>query len=260
MPSKKSNGVERKPVPVTTSDGLDLTFWWWDQAKARDKLLIVAPGFMQQHNTNIMKHIARMFWTDRDVLGVDFRGMAGNLGRYGFGRHEQKDLQAAFAWAKKMKYKRVELIGFSMGAYIALRAVAEDPGPVKRLYFVSGPTSIEEIVRTGGPLLQLWGFIKDWKRLKLRVWGGSQYFFRWDWPLGGHPDGRKLAEKVTIPVHYLVGTEDRLVLPRLTEAVFQHTRSPKSLTVIQDGQHAEYMAVTHPSQFLNWMREHGFRR
>lgn len=259
MPSKKrSNGVERKPIPVTTSDGLNLTFWLWDQERVKDKLLIVAPGFMQHHGTNIMKHVAHMFWKDRDVLGVDFRGMAENPGRYSFGRDEAKDLQAAFAWARKMKYKRVELIGFSMGAYISLRAVAEDPGPVQRLYFVSGPTNIEEIVLSGGPLLQLWGFLKDWKRIRLRVWAGSQFFFRWAWPLGGHPNGRELAGRVRIPVHYLVGTEDLLVLPRLTRAVFEQTRSPKSYTVVQDGQHAEYMAVTHPHRVLEWMREHGF--
>jgi alpha-beta hydrolase superfamily lysophospholipase len=253
------NGVERKPIQVTTSDGLSLSFWFWDQARVRDKLLIVAPGFMQHHGTNIMKHVARLFWQDRDVLGVDFRGMAGNPGRYSFGRDEQKDLQAAFAWAKKMRCKRVELIGFSMGAYISLRAVAEDPGPVQRLYFVSGPTSIEEVVSTLGPLRQLLYILLHPFHLQLRVWAGSQLFFRWAWPLGGHPDGRELAKKVKIPVQYLIGSDDQLVLPQLTEAIYDQTRSPKTLTIFEGGQHAEYMAVTQPGKFIRWMREHGYK-
>lgn len=251
--------VARKPVHVRTSDGLDLTFWWWDQRRVRDKLLIVAPGFAQHHGTNIMRHVARKFWDRRDVLGVDFRGMAGNPGRYGFGRDEQRDLQAAFAWAKKMRYKRVELIGFSMGAYIGLRALAEDPGPVKRFYFVSGPSSIEDIVKTLGPIRQVLAFLRHPERIQLRVWAGSQFFFRWAWPLGGHPPGTDLARRLKVPTHFLIGSEDQLVLPKLTQAVHAATRAPKTLTVFKDGQHAEYMAVTQPGQFLAWMRSNGYR-
>jgi pimeloyl-ACP methyl ester carboxylesterase len=254
-----SKGIDRQPIQVTTSDGLTLTFWWWDQVRRRDKLIIVAPGFMQHHGTNIMQHLAQVFWLERDVLGVDFRGMAGNPGRYSFGRDEHKDLLAAFAWAKRMKYKRVELVGFSMGAYIALRAVAEDPGPVKRLYFVSGPTSIEEVVKTWGPLRQILYFLRYPNHLRLRVWAGSQPFFRWAWPLGGHPDGRDLAKRLTVPVQYLIGSEDQLVLPALTRAVYDATPGKKSLTVFEGGQHAEYMAVVHPKKFVEWMRGHGFK-
>jgi len=225
----------------------------------RDKLLIVAPGFAQHHGTNIMRHLAHTFWQERDVLGVDFRGMAENPGRYSFGRDEQRDLQAAFAWARAMKYKRVELIGYSMGAYIGLRALAEDPGPVQRFYFVSGPTSIEDIVLTGGPLRQVLAFLMHPLRIHTRVWAGSQFLFRWAWPLGGHPDGRELAKKVTVPTHYLIGSDDQLVLPQLTQAVYDAATAPKTLTVFQGGQHAEYMAVTQPGKFLRWMREHGYK-
>jgi pimeloyl-ACP methyl ester carboxylesterase len=238
---------------------LDLTFWWWDQQRVRDKLLIVAPGFAQHHGTNIMRHLARMFWDRRDVLGVDFRGMAGNPGRYSFGRDEQKDLQAAFAWAKKMRYKRVELIGFSMGAYFGLRALAEDPGPVRRFYFVSGPSSLEDIVWSLGPIRQVLAFVRHPGRIRLRVWAGSQFLFRWAWPLGGHPPAAALAPRLKVPTHFLIGSEDRLVLPQLTRAVHAATRAPKTLTVIEGGQHAEYMAVTQPGKFLAWMRRNGYR-
>lgn len=256
MASKLRPGVERVPIQVRTADGLDLTFWLWDQRRVKDRLLIVSPGFLQHHGTNIMQHVARMFWDGGDVLGVDYRALAGNPGAYSFGIDESRDLQAAFAWARRMRYKRVELLGFSMGAYIALKAVAEDPGPVRRLYFVSGPTRIEEIVTSGGPVLQFWSFLKHWHYIRLRVWAGSQFLFRWAWPLrwGKHPDARTLAPKVRIPVHYLAGTEDRLVLPRLTRAVYEATQSKKSWTVLKDGQHAEYMALMMSKDFLAWMK------
>ena len=250
----KNQGIERKAIHVSTSDGLELTFWLWDQQRVKDKLLIVAPGFGQHHGTNIMKHVARLFWDKRDVLGVDFRGMAGNPGRYGFGYAEHLDLQAAFAWAKRQGYKEVELIGFSMGAYISLRALAEYPGFIQRCYFVSGPTCIEDIVRTGGPLRQAAWILTHWAHVRLRVWAGSQYFFRWDWPLRSQPSAVELAPRVRIPVHFLTGTDDQLVLPKLTRAVFNAKKGKKSLTELGDGQHAEYMALAQPGAFLAWMK------
>ncbi len=254
------NGVERRPVRVRTADGLDLTFWLWDQQKVRDKLLIVAPGFAQHHGTNIMRQVARTFWHRRDVLGVDFRGVADtNPGRYTFGRKEHLDLQAAFAWARRMRYKHVELVGFSMGAYIGLRALAEDPGPVKRFYFVSGPTCIEDIVKTLGPARQVGYFLRHPGQIKLRFWAGSQILFRWGWPLGGHPHGTELAARLKVPTHFLIGSEDRLVLPSLTRAVHAATRAPKTLTVFEGGQHAEYMAVVQRERFLAWMERRGLR-
>jgi alpha-beta hydrolase superfamily lysophospholipase len=251
----KNKGVERKPVQLRTSDGLDLTFWWWNQHKTRKRLLIVAPGFAQHHGTKIMKHLAREFLPGADVLGVDFRGMAGNPGRYSFGSREHLDLQAAFKWAKKMKYKRVELLGFSLGAYISLRALAEDTGPVKRCYFVSGPTRLEDIVKTGGPLRQLFAIATRWHHIVARVWAGSQWFFRWDWPLRSKPSALDFAPKVKVPVHFLIGGYDQLVLPRLTKAVYEAVKAPKSLTTFARGHHAEYMAVQEQKAFLKWMKE-----
>lgn len=253
MVRQLKRGVERKPVRVRTADGLDLTFWWWDQQAVRSRLIIVAPGFAQHHGTRIMKHVARELWGKADVLGVDFRGMAGNPGRYGFGYAEHLDLQAAFAWARRMRYRSVELLGFSMGAYIALRAVAQDPGPVRRLWFVSGPTRLEDIVLTGGPLRQVWAVISHWSRIKVRVWAGSQWFFRWDWPLRPKPDAVEFAARVRIPVHFLVGHFDQLVLPALTRRVHAAVRGKKSLTEFPGGQHAEYMALEEKGAFLAWM-------
>lgn len=249
--------VERKAVPVRTSDGLDLTFWWWDQAKVRSRLLIVSPGFAQHHGTRIMRHLALELvdQAKADVLGVDFRGMADNPGRYGFGFAEHLDLQEAFRWAKKMKYKRVELVGFSMGAYIALRALAIDPGPVKRCYFVSGPTKIEDIVTTLGPLRQAFALATHWHHIRTRFWAGSQWLFRWDWPLRSKPSAVDFAPRVKVPVHFLAGAYDQLVLPKLTKAVYEAVKAPKSLTTFPRGQHAEYMALEERQAFLAWMKE-----
>ena len=251
----KREVVERKPIEVRTSDGLTLTFWWWVPRRQRERLIIVSPGFAQHHGTNIMKHVAQELWAQADVLGVDFRGMADNPGRYGFGFAEHLDLQAAFVWAKKMRYKRVELLGFSMGAYIALRALAVDPGPVKRCYFVSGPTKLEDIVRTGGPIRQGLAIATHWHHIRTRFWAGSQFLFRWDWPLRKKPSAVEFAGRVKVPVHFLIGAYDQLVLPKLTRAVHDAVNAPKSLTVFPRGHHAEYMAVQERRLFLAWMEQ-----
>lgn len=246
--------LERQRIPLRTRDGLQLSAWLWAAHQPQGRLTIVSPGFAQHHGTNIMRHIAQEFVQDRDVLGVDFRGMAGNPGRYGFGWKEEQDLQAAIQWAKARRYRDIEVIGFSMGAYIGLKALALEPGPVKRYFFVSGPTCVEDIARTLGPLRQAWALLTHWQQIKYRVWAGSQWFFRWDWPFRSKPRATEFAPRMRVPVAFLIGGQDQLVLPKLTLAVHQAVKARKTLALFPEGQHAEYMAVVERRKFLAWVQ------
>lgn len=64
------------------------------------------------------------------VVAVDFRGHGRSGGRSSVGRDEIHDLDAAVRWTRSHGYGPVTVIGFSMGAAVALRhaALGEDPG------------------------------------------------------------------------------------------------------------------------------------
>jgi pimeloyl-ACP methyl ester carboxylesterase len=239
-------------LPYRSLDGLALRARLWTGKRQRRALTVVSPGFAQHHGNRVFQRVAAMILARRDVLGVDYRGMAGQPGRYTFGAREQQDLIPLLDWACR-RYADVELLGFSMGAIIALRALAEHPAKVRRLYFVSGPTSLEGVLLSGGPLLQSLNLLSHPSQLALRASAQTQPWCRYGWPLFPKPRGRDLAARLAVPVSFLVGGRDWLVLPRLTRALHDAVTVRRQWTEFPDGQHAEYMAVLQPKAFLAWM-------
>ncbi|MHB8450920.1 MAG: alpha/beta fold hydrolase [Mycobacteriales bacterium] len=72
----------------------------------------------------------------REVLALDLRGRgqspAGPPGSHGWSAHAQDALEAAAA----LGHDSVDLVGHSMGAYVAMAAVAANPARVRRLVLI----------------------------------------------------------------------------------------------------------------------------
>ena len=239
-------------LPYRSLDGLELRARLWKGKRKRPAVTVVSPGFAQHHGNRVFQRVAAMILARRDVLGVDYRGMAGQPGRYTFGAREQQDLIPLLDWACR-RYADVELLGFSMGAIIALRALAEHRCRVRRLYFVSGPTRIEGIVATLGPIRQPLYLLTHPRLWPARSSAQSQVLFRWGWPFHPKPKGEDLAARLKTPVSFLVGGRDQLVLPRLSRRIHDAVAGSKQWAEFPDGEHAEYLAVLQPEAFLAWM-------
>ena len=220
--------------------------------KAGGTLIIVAPGFSQNKDTPIMRKACDILADYGDVLCLDFRGTGQSGGRYHFGAQEQLDLAAAFRWAKG-RYREVELLGFSMGGYIALRAASEYPGYVSRLYLVSAPSHIKDIAYSLGPLRQLLTMPFRPAVRKVRAWAGRDFFFRYGSLRVPMPYGQDLAAKLkNTPTSMLVGGRDQLVLPLLSRRVFEALPQPKFWTKLERGYHAEYIPAMMEREFRDW--------
>ena len=250
MRLKKEKLLLEEAVTLYASDGMRVEARLWHRGGKKGPLTIVAPGFSQNKDTPIMRRACAILADYGDVLCLDFRGTGQSAGRYHFGAEEQFDVEAALRWARR-RTKDVELLGFSMGGYIALRAAAETPGYVMRLYLVSAPTRVEDIIRTLGPLRQL-AVLPRPDVLKVRFWAGSDYFFRWGTALRAKPRGEELAKKLKCPVATLVGGWDQLVLPRLSRRIHDAAPTRKSYTVFERGHHAEYLAIMRQFEFRDW--------
>jgi pimeloyl-ACP methyl ester carboxylesterase len=223
--------------------------------KAGGTLIIVAPGFSQNKDTPIMRKACDILASYGDVLCLDFRGTGRSEGRYHFGAQEQLDLEAAFRWAKG-RYRETELMGFSMGGYIALRAAAEYPGNVTRLYLVSAPSHIKDIAYTLGPLRQLLSMPFRPAVRKVRAWAGRDYFFRYGSLRLPMPYGQDLAAKLKdTPTSMLVGGRDQLVLSQLSRKIFDALPQPKYWTKLERGYHAEYIPAMLEKEFRDWFLE-----
>jgi pimeloyl-ACP methyl ester carboxylesterase len=237
-------------LSLTAADGTRIFLGLHRGLRPKPRLLLIAPGFGQRSETQTMRFMATLLTPSADVAVVDFRGTGRSEGLYQFGAEEAQDLQAALAWARP-RYPRVDLMGLSLGGYIAVRASAEGPLMPDHLLVVSAPTRIETVFNSMGWLAHPW--VMFWRPPKTQVPGDADPFFRWGSLFARKPSAEDLATKLSVPSHYLVGRRDYLVFQRQTRRIFRVAPEPKSLEEWPGGGHAEHMVLEDPAAFTAWV-------
>jgi surfactin synthase thioesterase subunit len=96
--------------------------------------------------------------------------------------------------------------------------------------------------------------VTDWKALKKRLTNQANPFFRWGNPFSPKPKAEWLAPAVSVPVSFLVGGKDRLVVKSLSRKVYESTSKKKSWTEIPEGNHAEFLYMENQTKFMAWLR------
>lgn len=245
--------THKKPRELifTTRDGLRIAADFYPGKKASRTLVVFAPGFAKYKDAPPMGEICRFLTRYGDVVCPDFRGTGRSEGRYGFGAFEHYDLEAILKWGKG--YRKRILAGLSMGAYFCLRAAHDFPRLVDKLLLVSVPSSLEDVLKTLGPIRQGWVIGTEWKALKKRLSTVHSLFFRWDNPFRPKPDVSRIVKRLKIPISFLVGGKDRLVVKELSRKIYENASSPKSWTEIREGNHAEFLFMENNRKFKVWL-------
>jgi pimeloyl-ACP methyl ester carboxylesterase len=247
-------GLSAAPLEVKLSaaDGMQLKADHYRGDTPTARLVLVLPGFAQHKGTGNMSFVAGLLTPTSDVLVLDFRGTGASNGVFDFGGSEAADVQAALAWALP-RYKEVDLLGFSLGAYSGLRAAVEGPLRPAKCLLVSLPENIDSIIGSGGVGTFLF---KGWLHNdKLAQKEEGDIFFRWGTLLMPKPTAPLLAQKAAMPLHLLVGFRDQLVYPRLSRASFINAAGTVTWTQWADGRHAEHMALLDPPAFAAWVHD-----
>jgi fermentation-respiration switch protein FrsA (DUF1100 family) len=174
----------------------------------------------------------------------DFRGHVKSGGVFIWTAHEQKDLRAIIAYAKDSHYEKIGVIGFSLGAAIALIETS-DRQNIDSVIAVSTPADL------GGINYHFWekDMLED-SRLNLGTKGRGK----------GAGPGNPFLEKIRLidivdkvsptPVLFLHGGKDWLVKPSHSQLLFERAKDPKALSIIKDGGHAERMFDVFPEKFI----------
>lgn len=248
-------GPADEPAPqaltLSAADGTRLNLGYYRGLSPKARVLVIAPGFGQHGGTRTMRYIAGLLTPTADILLLDFRGTGGSQGRYQFGAEEAQDLQAALAWAQA-RYGVTDVMGLSLGGYIALRAAAEGPLRPQHLLLVSPPPRLESVVSSLGFLAHPFDLL--WNRHRQVQHGSVDPFFRWGALFAAKPSAIDLAPKLGCASHFLVGGNDFLVFMRLTKKIYEQAPLPKTCTVWPQGGHAEHMALEDPDAFIVWVR------
>ena len=247
---KKTKAVSEERF-FQTRDGLTVAANFLPGRKATGRLLILSPGFAKFKDAYPMTDLCEELTRYGDVLCLDFRGVGKSEGRYSFGGSEYLDLEPLLKWGSR--YRQRVLIGLSLGSYHSLRAAHSWPELVDKLLLVSCPSSLEDVLLTFGPIRQGFAIATDWKALKKRLSIKFNLFFRWGNPLSKKPNGSDLAKRLKVPLFFLVGGKDRLVMKSLSRKIYEQASNPKSWTEIPEGNHAEFLYLEQSAQFKNWL-------
>lgn len=120
-------GADAEDVTFTSSDGVRLAGWWFDQPGS-ERVVIVCHG--HRGSKADLLGIGPGIWrAGNSVLLFDFRGSGeSGDGPQSLAHYEQRDLEAAIDFvAHRRPEAEIDLVGFSMGAAIAIQVAARDP-------------------------------------------------------------------------------------------------------------------------------------
>ncbi len=237
--------VKRQPLQTSTRDRTRISFDLYARP-GRETLLLICPGFFQSKETAVFQRLAKDLATDRDVICMDFRGHGRSGGLYTFSAKEGSDLEAVLSWAGE-RYSAIHLMGFSLGAAIAINTAARFPEMIQTLVAVSAPSAFEKIeYRFWTPDAVLTG---------IRTYGPG---------VGCRPGPLWLKKKRpadsirkidSTPVLLIHGTRDPIVSHRHSERLYEKANDPKRLEIIPGGGHAEELYRQHPDRFLQLVRD-----
>jgi pimeloyl-ACP methyl ester carboxylesterase len=231
--------ISRLTQTVTTADGIQISVDLYRKG-GYDVAIIICPGFFQSKDTPTFQRMSRALTDERDVIAMDFRGHGRSGGLFTFSALECADLEAVLHWAKP-RYKRVGIVGFSLGGATAINAVSRQIAQVKTLVLVSAPSSFEEIE------------FKFWTPEAMRT--GAQGLEPGCGCRPGNPLLRKerpveaIRSFQGVPVLFVHGAHDVIVGVDHSRRLFAAAPEPKRLEIIERGSHAEALFRDDPEGF-----------
>jgi pimeloyl-ACP methyl ester carboxylesterase len=124
---------------LLTADGVRISAHHDPAPTERDLVFVVAHGFTGSWRRPAVRRIAAGLGAHGGVVSFDFRGHGRSGGASTVGDAETLDLDAAVCWGRLLGYRRVVVVGWSMGAAVGVRHAALCRG-VDAVVAVSGPS------------------------------------------------------------------------------------------------------------------------
>jgi pimeloyl-ACP methyl ester carboxylesterase len=111
---------------------------------------VIAHGFTNDTSSRTTHRLIAGFARFGAVVAFDFRGHGRSGGRTSVGRDETADLDAAVGFARGLGYRKVAVVGFSLGAAVAIRHAAIGRHRPDAVVAISAPS--RWYIRHTGPM------------------------------------------------------------------------------------------------------------
>lgn len=233
-----------KELYIKTSDGIKIALNHFKNNK--EQVLIIANGWTMSKDSRFISEMANLFAKTLDVIAFDFRGHGKSSGVYTFTSKEPEDLKSVVDYAKTI-YKKIYLIGFSLGGAISI-IYSADTESINRLIIVSAPHSFAKINN--------FKWIKDFIKNPFK-----KYEFKICAKLRPSPIILKkikpidIVDKIKIPTLFIVGDSDTIIHPNDTESLFHKAKCEKKLKLFKNCNHAEDLLYQEKKELINTCEE-----
>jgi esterase/lipase len=127
---------------LVTSDGIEIAYEHIKEG--RDSVIIICPGFFNSKKNSGIRKAIDMVSGSYDAVIFDFRGHGESGGKFTWTAKEPLDLKAVLDYTAGCGYKKIGIIGFSLGAAVSL-IVAPDRPEIKSMVLISAPYSFWDI-------------------------------------------------------------------------------------------------------------------
>jgi pimeloyl-ACP methyl ester carboxylesterase len=231
--------MDRLTHTVSTVDGVTVSLDVYGH-KAHNAVVIVCPGFFQSKDTPTFQRMSQTLAGEYDILAMDFRGHGRSGGLYTFSAHEGADFEAVLLWARE-RYQRIGVLGFSLGAAIAINTVSRYQDIVQSLIAVSAPCVFEDIdfkfwtpeaIRTGMQGLESGAGCRP-----------GSLLLKKERPI------ENVQKLKSVPILFIHGTRDVIVGVEHSRRLYAAASEPKRLEIIEGGSHAEALFRDDPQGF-----------
>ncbi len=238
-----------KRYQLQTKDRINIALDFYKSG--HDELVIVAPGWCMTKASSAFKRISKFFAKYFDVICFDFRGHGKSGGMFTFTAKELMDMDAVIRFARNKNYKNIYLIGFSLGASIAIIYTAKSIF-INKLIAVSAPTDFDKIEN------------KMWKK---EAWGETFKKFEFDRFASIRPypvplDKIKpidVIDKIKVPTLFIAGEKDPTVCSWHTKELYNKAVCKKQYKEYEKGCHAEDLFLHFEEDFsklcLEWFKD-----
>ncbi|MFH1245990.1 MAG: alpha/beta fold hydrolase [Candidatus Omnitrophota bacterium] len=207
----------------------------------RDTVFIICHGFAMSKDARIFLELSDDLYELYDVIAMDQRGHGTSGGIYSFTSKEHEDIKAVIDYAKEY-YRRIYLLGFSLGAASSIIEVARYKN-VDGLIAVSGPLSFEKIENRFWEKEALWPGIQHIGSHTFRLRLGNVFVKKKN-PVD------EIGKIAPIPLLIIHGDRDPIIFKHHADALYKNAKKPKKLAIIKNGLHAEELYKQNPRKFI----------
>jgi uncharacterized protein len=222
-------GVEFEEVQFQSSDGLRISGWWLPRPTS-DRVVVACAG--HRGIKSDMLGIGSGLWrAGNNVLIFDWRSRGSSEGTFHtLAHHETRDLEGAIAYAgQRVPQARLGVIGYSMGAAVAILVAARTPA-VQAVVADSPFTSIADLVRYGSARRRIPG----WAVTPLAdMLTAARYGYRF----GDVRPINHIAAIAPRPLLLVHGTNDSVIPVSHAHQLFEAAGEPKELWLHPDLEH-----------------------